>query len=69
VSPLVGSCLRDGILRDRSGAPLLMIKRGNGVIPNPDPVWEVRENDIVLILGTPEQLAAAAGLFEHGEAA
>jgi CPA2 family monovalent cation:H+ antiporter-2 len=44
-----------------------MIKRGSDVIPNPDPVWEIRENDIVLILGTPEQLAAAAGLFEHGE--
>jgi CPA2 family monovalent cation:H+ antiporter-2 len=66
-SPLVGTCLRDGILRDRSGATLLMIKRGNDVIPNPDPVWEIQEADIVLILGTPEQLAAAAGLFEHGD--
>lgn len=64
-SPLVGHSLRDGILRDRSGATLLMIKRGSNVIPNPDPVWELRENDIVLILGTPEQLAAAASLFEH----
>lgn len=64
-SPLVGHSLRDGILRDRSGATLLMIKRGSDVIPNPDPVWELRENDIVLILGTPEQLAAAASLFEH----
>ena len=64
-SPLVGHSLRDGILRDRSGATLLMIKRGNDVIPNPDPVWEIRENDLVLILGTPEQLAAAASLFEH----
>lgn len=66
-SPLVGKSLRDGILRDRSGTTLLMIKRGNEVIPNPDPVWEIREDDIVLILGTPEQLAAAAPLFEHGD--
>jgi CPA2 family monovalent cation:H+ antiporter-2 len=65
-SPLVGKSLREGILRDRSGTTLLMIKRGNEVIPNPDPVWEIREDDIVLILGTPEQLAAAAPLFEHG---
>lgn len=65
-SPLVGTSLREGILRERSGATLLMIKRGKEVIPNPDPVWEIRENDIVLILGTPEQLAAAAALFEHG---
>jgi len=66
-SPMVGTSLRDGVLRDRSGATLLMIKRGDEVIPNPDPIWEIREDDIVLIIGTPEQLAAAAGLFEHGE--
>lgn len=64
-SPLAGRSLRDGILRDSSGATLLMIKRGSEIVPNPDPVWELRENDIVLILGTPEQLAAAAPLFEH----
>lgn len=66
-SPLVGHSIREGILRDRSGATLLMIKRGDEVIPNPDPVWEIREDDIVLIIGTPEQLAAAAGLFAHGD--
>ncbi len=65
-SPLVGKSLREGILRERSGATLLMIKRNDTVVPNPDPVWELREGDVVLILGTSEQLAAAAGLFEHG---
>jgi len=65
-SPLVGKSLREGILRDRSGATLLMIKRGDAVIPNPDPVWELHDGDVVLIMGTSEQLAAAAGLFEHG---
>lgn len=65
-SPLVGTALRDGLIRDRSGANLLMIKRGDQVIPNPDPVWELRDGDMVLLLGTPEQLAAAAGMFEHG---
>lgn len=64
-SPLVNTCLRDGIIRDRSGATLLMIKRDNQVIPNPDPVWELHEGDVVLIMGTTDQLAAAAGLFEH----
>jgi len=42
-----------------------MIKRGDSVIPNPDPVWELLEGDVVLIMGTSEQLAAAARLFEH----
>jgi CPA2 family monovalent cation:H+ antiporter-2 len=35
------------------------------VVPNPDPVWELQEGDVVLIMGTSDQLAAAAGLFEH----
>jgi monovalent cation:H+ antiporter-2, CPA2 family len=65
-SPLVGTSLRDGILRERSGATLLMLKRGEEVIPNPDPVWPLLDGDIVLLIGTPEQLAVAAGLFEHG---
>ena len=47
------------------GATLLMIKRGNDVIPNPDPVWELHEGDVVLMMGTTDQLAAAASLFEH----
>ena len=64
-SPLAGKSLREGILRERSGATLLVIKRGETVIPNPDPVWELQEGDVVLIMGTSEQLAAAAGLFEH----
>jgi CPA2 family monovalent cation:H+ antiporter-2 len=64
-SPLVGKSLREGVLRERSGATLLMIKRGDLVVPNPDPVWELQEGDVVLIMGTSDQLAAAAGLFEH----
>jgi len=64
-SPLVNTSLRDGIIRDRSGATLLMIKRDKQVIPNPDPIWELHEGDVVLMMGTTDQLAAAAGLFEH----
>ncbi|MRR56238.1 MAG: sodium:proton exchanger [Deltaproteobacteria bacterium] len=64
-SPLVNTSLRDGIIRDRSGATLLMIKRDDQIIPNPDPVWELHEGDVVLMMGTTDQLAAAAGLFEH----
>lgn len=61
---LEGESLRQGTLRSRSGATLLAIKRGDEVTPNPDPVWELQEGDVVLLLGTPEQLAAAVPLFE-----
>ena len=63
-SPLEGTSLRDGVLRERSGATILTIKRGEELVPNPDPVWELREQDILLLLGTPDQLAAAARLFD-----
>jgi CPA2 family monovalent cation:H+ antiporter-2 len=63
-SPLEGSSLRDGTIRTRSGATVLVIKRGEEVMPNPDPVWELQADDMVLLLGSKEQLTAAGKLFE-----
>ena len=68
-SKLEGTSLRDGILRNMSGATILTIKRGEELIPNPDPVWEMKSGDIVLLLGTSEQLAAAGKLFKGHKAA
>lgn len=63
-SPLAGQTLREGTIRTSSGASVLVIKRGEEVTPNPDPVWELQAGDIVLLLGSPEQLAVAGRLFE-----
>jgi CPA2 family monovalent cation:H+ antiporter-2 len=63
-SQLESRTLREGTIRSMSGATVLVIKRGDEVVPNPDPVWELRRDDLVLLLGTPEQLAAAGRLFE-----
>jgi len=63
-SILEGTSLREGVLRDRSGATILTIKRAEELIPNPDPIWELRDGDILLLLGSAEQLAAAGSLFE-----
>lgn len=62
---LEGTSLKEGVLRNRSGATILAIKRGEELMPNPDPVWELKNGDIVLLLGTPEQLAAAGKLFSE----
>lgn len=67
-SQLEGKGLREGTIRSMSGATVLVIKRGEEVVPNPDPVWELQDNDIVLLLGTPEQLAVAGRLFEPSPA-
>lgn len=61
---LAGESLRDGTIRERSGATVLVIKRGDEVAANPDPVWELQEEDVVLLLGSREQLVVAGKLFE-----
>lgn len=63
-SRLAGTQLRDGVLRSQSGASVLVIKRGEKVISNPDPVWEFLPDDVVLTLGSSDQLTFAAHLFE-----
>jgi monovalent cation:H+ antiporter-2, CPA2 family len=63
-SGIAGTQLRDGLLRDRSGATVLVIKRGEEVNSNPDPVWQFEVDDIVLVLGKADQLVFAAHLFE-----
>jgi len=63
-SSIVGTQLLDGLLRERCGATVLVIKRGDEVNSNPDPVWQFEADDIVLVLGKPDQLIFAAHLFE-----
>lgn len=63
-SPMEGEVLRGGLLRSQSGATVVAVKRGDEIKANPDPVWEFREDDTVLLLATPEQMRAAAKLFE-----
>lgn len=62
-SEVAGTQLRSGLVRERSGASVLVIRRGDEVTANPDPVWQFETEDIVLVLGTPAQLAAADRLF------
>ncbi|WP_224982211.1 monovalent cation:proton antiporter family protein [Geomonas agri] len=63
-APIEGERLRGGMLRSQSGATVVAVKRGDDIAANPDPVWEFLEGDIVLLLGTPDQMRAAAKLFE-----
>jgi CPA2 family monovalent cation:H+ antiporter-2 len=62
-SVLAGQSLSEGTIRSSSGATVMVIKRGEEVVPNPDPVWELQNDDILLLLGSAEQLAVAGKLF------
>jgi monovalent cation:H+ antiporter-2, CPA2 family len=66
-SPIEGESLRGGMIREASGATVVAVKRGAEITPNPDPVWEFTAGDIVLLIGSPEQLRAASPLFEAGK--
>jgi CPA2 family monovalent cation:H+ antiporter-2 len=66
-SQLAGESLSKGTIRSLSGATVLVIKREQEVIPNPDPIWELQPGDVLLLLGAPEQLAAAGRLFSPRE--
>lgn len=61
---LDGTSIAESMIRRRTGAIVLAIKRAGDVVTNPDPSWELAPDDAVLVIGTPAQLAAASSLFE-----
>lgn len=55
-SPIVGQCLSDLSLRERSGASVLVVLRGRQVLPNPEGCLVLEAGDRLLALGTSGQL-------------
>jgi CPA2 family monovalent cation:H+ antiporter-2 len=63
-SPVAGLSLADANVRGRSGASIIAIARGEGLIANPDAQVALEPGDHVAILGTPDQVAATEALLE-----
>ncbi len=62
-SSLSGSTLRSAHLRDRTGALVLAIRRPDGLfVTNPSPEDVISAGDILISVGTAEQLAALSQL-------
>lgn len=60
-SPLAGNSLRSAHLRDRTGALVLAIRRSDGTfLTNPAPEDPISAGDVLISVGTAEQLAALA---------
>jgi voltage-gated potassium channel len=60
-SPLSGSTLRSAQLRDRTGALVLAIRKPDGFfVTNPSPEDVIGAGDVLISVGTAEQLAALA---------
>jgi CPA2 family monovalent cation:H+ antiporter-2 len=58
-----GKSLIDINLRKKTGVTLLAIKRGSEIIEHPVPKTVFNSNDIVYVLGNPEQVNSASELF------
>lgn len=64
-SPLAGHSLAETNLRGKFGVMVLAIQAGEQVQPNPDASTVFSVGDVVMLLGTPEQLSKAAVLFSR----
>ena len=67
-SVLAGRALAESGVRDRSGASVLAIHRADGtMVFNPSPEDVIHAEDLLLLLGTHEQISKAAPLFRIGD--
>lgn len=66
-STLAGNSLRSAHLRDRTGALVLAIRRPDGTfLTNPSPEAAIEAGDVLISVGTEEQLAALAQVAASG---
>jgi CPA2 family monovalent cation:H+ antiporter-2 len=67
-SSLAGRSLLESNLRRESGATILAVKEGDEFSCNPPGSVRLEAGTIAIVFGTPEQVAAAAGLFRAPDA-
>ncbi len=61
-SPLAGQTLAGTGRRKRTGALILAVSRGTEEIPTPGPKLRLEVDDVLVVVGQPQQLRAAAAL-------
>jgi CPA2 family monovalent cation:H+ antiporter-2 len=65
-SPLAGRTIVHAEFRKRTGSSIVAIRNPAGVLPNPDPQYVFRAEDVLGVLGTPEQRRVARELIRQG---
>jgi voltage-gated potassium channel len=66
-SPLAGSTLRSAQILERTGALVLAIRRAGGdFVTNPSPDDPIHPGDVLIGVGTAEQLQSLAGIAHDG---
>jgi CPA2 family monovalent cation:H+ antiporter-2 len=61
---IAGQTLAESRLRASTGAAVVAVKRGEEAMTNPGPDTRLEEGDVVLLLGTEDQIAAGAALLQ-----
>jgi monovalent cation:H+ antiporter-2, CPA2 family len=62
-APIIGRTIGEMELRKKHRVTILAIRRGGEFIYNPAPHSELRENDLLIAMGKPEDVAQAARFF------
>jgi uncharacterized protein with PhoU and TrkA domain len=63
----VGKTLKEIDLRHRTGATMTLVVRDSNLEINPGPEFRLEAEDILVLLGQPEQLARAANYLHEGK--
>ncbi|AEB09904.1 monovalent cation:proton antiporter family protein [Desulfobacca acetoxidans] len=66
-APLVGKSLAAIELRKKYGVTVLAIRRGVWMLPNPDPDMQLLSNDLLIVMGTPDDICKSVPLFTDRE--
>lgn len=62
-SSVVGKTLAECAIRNKYGVSVLVVRRGQQVMANPGPDTLIMEEDVVAVMGEPDNLVALAELF------
>ncbi|MBL7496415.1 cation:proton antiporter regulatory subunit [Frankia sp. CNm7] len=65
-SPYANRLLGDTQARTRTGASIVAVVRDQEVLASPRPDFRFHPDDVVVVVGTPENTAAVADLFSTG---
>ncbi len=62
-SPIVGDTLEECAVRQRTGASVIAVQRGEDTYANPEPGFEIESGDMLVAIGTREQQVALEELL------
>ncbi|HLD47387.1 MAG TPA: cation:proton antiporter [Desulfobaccales bacterium] len=68
-APLTGKSLAQVELRKKYGVTVLAIRRNSQMLPNPEPDMQLAAGDLLIVMGTPDNLSKSSWLFKNPEGA